>query len=183
MLLTWGTVYAILSKNNLKANHNNGRCWPMDVRVYAILSKNNLKANHNACPLLPRNDTSICNLIKEQSESKSQHQMEILFSTSEYMQSYQRTIWKQITTSGTLSSSLTKVYAILSKNNLKANHNREQDYCFSEVSICNLIKEQSESKSQPRVVFKIYFPSICNLIKEQSESKSQRVHKVSEMVL
>ncbi len=67
MLLTWGTVYAILSKNNLKANHNPYFCVNISV-------------------------LSICNLIKEQSESKSQPIQVIDSPASEYMQSYQRTI-------------------------------------------------------------------------------------------
>ena len=47
MHLRWGTLYAILSKNNLKANHNELRAGTVVNGLYAILSKNNLKANHN----------------------------------------------------------------------------------------------------------------------------------------
>ena len=40
-------VESNLSKNNLKANHNNKILWVKAHRVESNLSKNNLKANHN----------------------------------------------------------------------------------------------------------------------------------------
>ena len=121
--LTRGVLYAILSKNNLKANHNRNATSSPTSPLYAILSKNNLKANHNWLSGRTSTNDTVCNLVKEQSESKSQLSAVWAPGVIHCMQSCQRTIWKQITTTRKIFNPLDKLYAILSKNNLKANHN------------------------------------------------------------
>jgi len=144
------------------------------VGLYAILSKNNLKANHNSFLFANSSDKTVCNLVKEQSESKSQHISALAVISEDCMQSCQRTIWKQITTIYKKIESESELYAILSKNNLKANHNSGQRRNLKTRTVCNLVKEQSESKSQQVDVSCWRSYTVCNLVKEQSESKSQR---------
>ena len=65
------------------------------------------------------------------------------------------------------------LFIILSKKNLKANHNNiSQDICSTSV-VYNIVKEKSESKSQLELNIPKDERVVYNIVKEKSESKSQ----------
>jgi hypothetical protein len=62
----------------------------------------------------------------------------------------------------------------LSKKNLKANHNYAIGESAEIYVVLNLVKEKSESKSQPLSCRLSEETVVCNLVKEKIESKSQQ---------
>ena len=65
-------LFIILSKKNLKANHNECAGLEDSLSLFIILSKKNLKANHNLNNMFLRQGAVVYNIVKEKSESKSQ---------------------------------------------------------------------------------------------------------------
>ena len=63
---------------------------------------------------------------------------------------------------------------ILSKKILKANHNFSHSLKCSHLVVFNIVKENSESKSQPDAIMMKSFLVVFNIVKENSESKSQQ---------
>ena len=94
----WLMLFEILSKKNLKANHNTGYIRRGISTLFEILSKKNLKANHNSSATTVSAATVVWNIVKEKSESKSQ----LIWQTDKAekccLKYCQRKIWKQITT-------------------------------------------------------------------------------------
>ncbi len=66
------------------------------------------------------------------------------------------------------------LFIILSKKNLKANHNEAGEYNPSNQVVYNIVKEKSESKSQQQLSACAACAVVYNIVKEKSESKSQR---------
>ena len=137
------------SKNTIwkQITTSKGRWWNKSF-LYAIFKEHNLKANHNAESIYIRRCASVCNLQRTQSESKSQHGKCHRPRPLICMQSSKNTIWKQITTWHRFRWDANSLYAIFKEHNLKANHNSRIDWMFAGVSVCNLQRTQSESKSQ-----------------------------------
>ena len=116
-------LFIILSKKNLKANHNTDLATIDEGLLFIILSKKNLKANHNEGVLVPLTARVVYNIVKEKSESKSQQH-------------------------GCMCLRALRLFIILSKKNLKANHNKTIIKFLTTQVVYNIVKEKSESKSQ-----------------------------------
>ena len=118
-----------------------------------MVSKNGLKANHNDY-LAQRNNRLVGKYgVKERFESKSQ----LLQQEGKYRSCWQiwcqRTVWKQITTRSVLWIPPWKLANMVSKNGLKANHNWIPEViCRKSVGKYG-VKERFESKSQQDMIF------------------------------
>ena len=120
------------------------------------MSKNELKANHNR----QRHRSAIYAVgkydVKERIESKSQ----LVDGRNLFVNGWQiwcqRTNWKQITTRWTIQFGIEMLANMMSKNELKANHNPPLRYCTPHFVGKYDVKERIESKSQHICWTRIY---------------------------
>ncbi len=101
--------------------------WPrlwLDLWLANMMSKNELKANHNLLLYGDQAESVGKYDVKERIESKSQPALIVGIIYQGWQIWCQRTNWKQITTPDNQYLMLKKLANMMSKNELKANHNK-----------------------------------------------------------
>ena len=166
-------LWPIFQRYNLKAIHNYN--WEKDswAVLWPIFQRYNLKAIHNYLNHGLNVQNAVTNISKIQSESNSQQHWLYLFVNLRCDQYFKDTIWKQFTTANNFLSSLSKLWPIFQRYNLKAIHNFWNGWSKLLGAVTNISKIQSESNSQ---LLKSWFErskAVTNISKIQSESNSQ----------
>ncbi len=119
-----------------------------DPALANMVSKNEMKANHNSWPLT-RSAIRVGKYgVKERDESKSQLFQRTITSEFCWQIWCQRTRWKQITTEFGNSYASRGLANMVSKNEMKANHNNIMGWPDPPVVGKYGVKERDESKSQ-----------------------------------
>ena len=192
-----------IKEHNLKANHNQGRCFDVDGISVRNLSKNTIWKQITTCSPACKPYTRLYAIYQRtQSESKSQLANGYVTICISVRNLSKNTIWKQITTNWTTSKPVSCLYAIyqrtqsesksqldlmvgeeifvctqsIKEHNLKANHNSGGALKRTGQSVRNLSKNTIWKQITTFITGGRLGTSLYAIYQRtQSESKSQLV--------